>query len=296
MKGIEGFGMKKCKVKRIKTIDGATIRKWLPRRQRNAHKGDFGKILLLCGAVGYTGAPALAAMAAARTGAGLIFVGVPQSVYPIVAGKLLEPMVFPLPDENGMLSEKAIPEILQRLSKCDACLIGCGLGKSEGTYAVVKAVLENAACPVVVDADGINVLQGHIDVLRGAACPVILTPHEGEFLRLGGTLENGRLFGAQKLYRETGATVLLKGHRTLICGDDGIYRNNCGNPGMATGGSGDVLAGIIVSLLGQGLRPTQAAAAGAWLHGISGDFCALRFGEYGLLPSDLLSMLPRLLK
>ena len=287
--------MEKCKVK-LKLVDGATIQKWLPKRPRNAHKGDFGKILLLCGAVGYTGAPALAAMAAARTGAGLVFVGVPRSVYPIVAGKLLEPMVFPLPDENGMLSEKAIPEILERLSKCDACLIGCGLGKSDGTYAVVKAVLENAACPVVVDADGINVLQGHIDVLRGAACPVILTPHEGEFLRLGGTLENGRLFGVRKLHRETGATVLLKGHRTLICGDDGIYRNNCGNPGLATGGSGDVLAGVIVSLLGQGLSPTQAAAAGAWLHGISGDICALRVGEYGLLPSDLLSMLPRLLK
>lgn len=288
--------MAKCTLKRLKTVDGSTIRKWLPTRPRNAHKGDFGKVLLLCGAVGYTGAPALAAMAAARTGAGLIYVGVPQSVYSVVAGNLLEPMVFPLPDESGMLSVAAIPEILQRLSKCDACLIGCGLGKSEGTYAVVKAVIENAVCPIVIDADGINVLQGHIDVLRGAACPVILTPHEGEFLRLGGTLENGRLYGAQQLYRETGATVLLKGHRTLICGAEGTYLNNCGNPGMACGGSGDVLSGVIVSLLGQGLSPTKAAAAGAWLHGIAGDLCALRFGEYGLLPSDLLSMLPRLLK
>lgn len=288
--------MKKCRLKRLKTVDGESIRKWLPRRERTAHKGDFGKVLLLCGAVGYTGAPALAAMAAARTGAGLIYVGVPQSVYPIVAGKLLEPMVFPLPEENGMLSEKAIPEILDRLNGCDACLIGCGLGKSDGTYAVVKAVLEHAACPVVVDADGINVLQGHIDVLRGAACQVILTPHEGEFLRLGGSLENGRLSGAETLFHQTGATVLLKGHRTLICGEEGTYLNHCGNPGMATGGSGDVLAGIIVSLLGQGLSPTKAAAAGAWLHGIAGDLCAMRFGEYGLLPSDLLWMLPRLLK
>lgn len=288
--------MKQPIVMRPKRVDGATIKQWLPRRPRNAHKGNFGKILLLCGAVGYTGAPALAAMAAARTGAGLIFVGVPQSIYPIVAGKLLEPMVFPLPEENGILSAAAIPEILQRLSQCDACLIGCGLGKSEGAYAVVKAVLENAVCPVVVDADGINVLEGHIDVLRGAACPIILTPHEGEFLRLGGTLENGRLNGAKRLHQETGATVLLKGHRSVIFGDDGIYVNNTGNPGMATGGSGDVLSGVIVSLLGQGLNPTKAAAAGAWLHGLAGDFCALRFGEYGLLPSDLIEMLPRLLK
>lgn len=285
-----------CRLPHLKTVNGETVRRLLPRRPRNSHKGNYGKLLLLCGAVGYTGAPALAAMAAARTGAGLIYVGVPKSIYPIVAGKLMEPMVFPLPEENGMLSEAAVPEILRRLSDCDACLIGCGLGKSDGTNAVVKAVLENAACPVVVDADGINVLDGHIDILRGAACPVILTPHEGEFLRLGGSLEKGRIYGAKKLHKDTGATVLLKGHRSLICGEEGVYLNNCGNPGMATGGSGDVLSGIIVSLLGQGLTPTMAAAVGAWLHGISGDLCALRFGEYGLLPSDLLQMLPRLLK
>lgn len=281
----------------VRHVDALTIRRWLPRRSRNAHKGNFGKILLICGAVGYTGAPVLAARAAVRTGAGLVYVGVPQTVYSIVAGKLLEPMVFPLPCKNGMLSTEAISELRSRLRNCDACLIGCGLGKSEGTYAVVRAVLEHAACPVVVDADGINVLEGHIDVLRGAACPVILTPHDGEFRRLGGNLEQGsRLDAARKLQREIGATILLKGYRTLICGTDEIYINQCGNPGMATGGSGDVLAGIIVSLLGQGLNPTQAAAAGAWLHGTAGDCCAEQFGEYGMLPSDLIEELPRLLK
>lgn len=147
------------------------LRQWLPRRPREAHKGDFGRLLLLCGATGYTGAPVLAARAAVRTGAGLVFAGVPEAVYPIVAGALLEPMVVPLPCENGMLSAAAVVEILRRLSSCDACLVGCGLGRSEGTLAVVRAVLEQAACPVVVDADGINVLSGHIDVLRGAACP-----------------------------------------------------------------------------------------------------------------------------
>ena len=160
----------------------------------------------------------------------------------------------------------------------------------------MQAVLEHAACPVVLDADGINVLDGHIDLLRGAACPVILTPHEGEFLRLGGGLDGGRASGAVDLYRRTGATVLLKGHRTLICGDGGLYRNRCGNPGMATGGSGDVLAGIVVSLLGQGLNPTQAAAAAAWLHGTAGDLCAREIGQYGMLPTDLIKRLPRLLK
>lgn len=281
---------------RLKRVEAATVRRWLPERKRDSHKGDYGKILLLCGAVGYTGAAALAARAAVRTGAGLVFLGVPEAVYPIVAGKLTEPMVFPLPCKEGKLSKEAIPEILERLKKADACLIGCGLGQSEGTLAVVKAVLENAKCPVVVDADGINVLQRHIDVLRGAACPVILTPHEGEFLRLGGDLSEGRIKGALKLKEDLKVTLLLKGHRTLICGEEGRYVNSTGNPGMATGGSGDVLAGIIVSLLGQGLSPTKAAAAGAWLHGRAGDIAAKRLGEYGLSPSDILKELPRLLK
>ena len=281
---------------KYRTVSDADIARWLPERPADTHKGDYGRLLLLCGAVGYTGAPALAAAAAVRSGAGLVFVGVPESVYPIVAAKLTEPIVFPLPDENGMLSAEAIPAILERLKTADACLIGCGLGKSEGTSAVVRAVLENSICPVVLDADGINVLDGHIDVLRGAACPVVLTPHEGEFLRLGGSLEHGRVDGAVKLYRQTGATVLLKGHRTLICGDDGLYLNRCGNPGMATGGSGDVLAGIVVSLLGQGLNPTQAAAAAAWLHGTAGDLCALEIGQYGMLPTDLLRRVALLLR
>lgn len=289
--------MAKIRAMRLRTVEKATIRQWLPRRDKNAHKGDFGRVLLLCSAVGYTGAPALAARAAARTGAGLIFVGVPAPVYPIVAGKLTEPMVFPLPAREGMLSEAAIPQILERLEACDACLLGCGLGQSEGTRAVAEAVLAHAHCPVVLDADGINVLQGHIDVLRGAACPVILTPHDGEFRRLDGQFpEENRQAAVLRLQEKTGATVLLKGHRTLICDGKQCYVNLTGNAGMATGGSGDVLAGILVALLGQGLPPMKAAAAAAWLHGAAGDLAASRLGEYGMLPSDIIRLLPRLLK
>jgi len=266
-----------------------TVKKWLPERKRHSHKGDYGKILILGGAVGYTGAPALAAKAAARSGAGLIFVGVPRGIYPIVASKLDEPMVFPLPDEDGRLSEDAIAEILQRLLSCDACLIGCGLGKSEGTYRVVKAVLENARCPVVLDADGINVMQGHIDVLRKAR-NLIVTPHDGEFARLCELTEN-RLRSVKELRKLTGATVLLKGYRTLICGKEGCFINHCGNPGMARGGSGDALAGIIVSLLGQGLSATKAAALGAYLHGQAGDICARMYSEQTMLPSDMIDAL-----
>lgn len=281
----------------MKEVTADLLHQWIPKRPREAHKGDFGKILLLCGAVGYTGAAALSAMAAARSGAGLIYLGVPETVYPIVAGKLLEPVVFPLPDKEGKFSQEAIPEILKRLEACDACLVGCGIGQSPGTLQVVKAVLSQAKCPVVVDADGINVLREHIDVLRGAACPMILTPHEGEAARLDPEGKNlDRLERVQRLQRLTGATVLLKGHRTLIFDGEECYINRCGNPGMARGGSGDVLSGIIVSLLGQGLSLMQAAAAGAWLHGKAGDLCADELGEAGMLPSDMIQALPRLLK
>ena len=268
----------------------------LPDRDPWGHKGNFGKILLLCGSRGFTGAAYLAAMGALRTGAGLTFLGVPESIYAIEAVKLNEPVVFPLPDENGKLSEEAISEILGRVHNMDAVLIGPGLGQSAGTFEVVKAVLENAQCPVVLDADGLNVIAAHRDILRGRKHPTILTPHDGEFARIGGCIGSDRMASAADLALELGCIVLLKGHRTCITDGETHYRNETGNPGMAVGGSGDVLAGIIVSLLGQGIAPLEAAAVGAWLHGAAGDLCAAELGQYGMLPTDMLQKLPRLLK
>ena len=265
-------------------------------RDPYAHKGDFGKILLLCGSRGYTGAAALAAMGALRSGAGLVYLGVPESIYAIEAVKLTEPVVFPLPDEDGKLGLLSVNEILELLPKMDAVLVGCGLGQSQGTFVVVKAVLEQANCPVVLDADGINVLREHKDILRGRQHPTILTPHDGEFTRFGGTIGENRMASAAYFAREWNAIVLLKGHRTCITDGHIHYENHTGNPGMAVGGSGDVLAGIIVSLLGQGLKPLEAAACGAWLHGAAGDLCAEEIGQYGMLPTDMLCALPRLLK
>ena len=267
----------------------------LPDRDKEAHKGDFGKILLLCGSRGFTGAAYLAAMGALRSGAGLTFLGVPESIYEIEAVKLNEPVVFPLPDEGGKLSEAAIPEILERLPQMDAILIGPGLGQSEGTYQVVKAILEAAKCPVVLDADGINVMAAHKDILRGRTNPTVLTPHAGEFARLGGKSED-RVAAAEEMSRELGCILLLKGHHTVITDGASTYINPTGNPGMAVGGSGDVLAGIITALLGQGIEPLKAAACGAWLHGAAGDICADEIGQYGMLPTDMLHVLPRLLK
>jgi len=280
----------------MKGLDHSAVLRILPDRTSDSHKGDYGRILLLCGSRGYTGAAALSAMGALRSGAGLVFLGVPECIYGIEAVKLTEPVVFPLPDAEGMLSEKAVNSIFKMLPNMDAVLIGPGLGRSKGTFAVVKFVLENFTGPVVLDADGINVLDGHIDLLRGRTAPTILTPHQGEFQRIGGQVKNDRVSDAISFAKETNTIVLLKGHRTVITDGVECYLNSTGNPGMAVGGSGDVLSGIITALLGQGVEPLLAAACGAWLHGAAGDICEQEIGQYGMLPTDMLQVLPRLLK
>lgn len=279
-----------------RVLDHNQILQLLPDRAADSHKGSFGKVLLLCGSRGYTGAAALSAMGALRSGSGLVYLGVPESIYEIEAVKLTEPVIYPLADDNGTYAASAVEHILSLLSDKDAALIGPGIGQSSGSLDVTKAVLEHFDGPVVLDADGINVMREHKDILRGRSCPTILTPHPGEFCRFGGVLTEDRVKSAAELARDLGVIVLLKGHNTVIT--DGIisYINPTGNPGMATGGSGDVLAGIIVSLLGQGISPLEAAACGAWLHGAAGDICANEIGQYGMLPSDVIHVLPRLLK
>ena len=283
----------------VQYFDHNRVLSLLPDRAENAHKGCFGKILMLCGSRGYTGAAALSAMAAMRTGAGLVYLGVPACIYEIEAMKLLEPIVFPLKDENGTYSVNAVSELEKHLRDKDAILIGPGLGRSEGVFAVVRYVMENFPGPVVLDADGINVLASHKYIIADRIAPTVITPHKGEFERLGipvGDSEPGRIAAAEQMAKELGAVVLLKGHRTVITDGATCFVNNTGNPGLAVGGSGDVLAGIIVALIGQGVEPLEAAACGAWLHGKAGDICAAEIGQYGMLPSDVIRVLPRLLK
>lgn len=268
-----------------------------PRRARNTHKGNYGKVLLLCGSRGYTGAAAMAVRAALRAGSGLAYLGVPESIYPILAAKLDAAVVFPLPEEAGQLSERAIPEILERLSAMDACLLGPGLGRSESVEAVCRAVLSAAQCPTVLDADGITALSRHMDMLQSTSAPLVLTPHDGEAARLGLHPEpEARLQAARAFAQEHGLTLLLKGYRTVVTDGEELYVNCTGNPGMAVGGSGDVLAGILVSLLGRGIAPVQAAAAAAWLHGAAGDCAAAHIGEAPLLPGDLTDALCEIIR
>lgn len=272
----------------------------LPRRERDSNKGDYGRVYILGGCVGYSGAPVLAARAAVRTGAGLVSVGVPAPVWPVAAAKLEEAMPHPLPpSKDGMLSLEAVEEILHRLERCDVCLLGPGLGQGNGVASVVRHVLRSVHLPVVLDADGINALAGHIDVLdaRRGACTV-LTPHDGEFARIGGDLSGGDRLGAARAFAsEHGCVLVLKGHRTIAAFPDGTaYINTTGNPGMAKGGSGDVLGGILLSLLGQGMTARRAVPLAVCLHGMAGDLCAGELGEYGMTPGDMIGRLPRVMK
>ena len=282
----------------VRTVEAADVK--LPRRPLDAHKGDFGRCAILGGSVGYTGAPVLAAQAAVRSGAGLVSVGVPTPIWAVAAAKLDEAMPYPLPaGKEGQLSLEAGEVVHHKLTGCGVCLIGPGLGRGNGVAAVVRHLLGEIHIPVVLDADGINALEGHIDVLDARqGLHTILTPHDGEFARLGGDLSDGdRLGAARRFAMEHSCCLVLKGHRTITAFPDGTaYINTSGNPGMAKGGSGDVLAGVILALLGQGLTARQAVPMAVWLHGAAGDLCAREIGEYGMTPTDMVAALPRVFK
>lgn len=280
----------------IRYLDHQTVLSILPNRDVYAHKGDFGKVLLLCGSTGYTGAAALAAMGALRSGAGLVFLGVPEAIYAIEAVKLTEAIVFPLSDQNGMFSTDSVEAITDRLKGMDAVLIGPGIGQSPGCLSLVKHILRTFCGPVVLDADGLNLIAAHKDILRDRTSPTILTPHAGEFARMGGDVTGNRLHDAVNMARDLNAIVVLKGHDTVITDGKQAFVNTTGNPGMAVGGCGDVLAGMITALLGQQIDPLLSAACAVWLHGAAGDRCAKELGQYGMLPTDMLKVLPRLMK
>ena len=278
-------------------LDQAYIDRLIPPRRAESDKNDYGRVLCVCGCVGYTGAAYFAAQGAVRMGSGVVTLAVPEQAWPTLVVKLNEPVVRPVPGgADGTLSADALPSLLALAEKADAMLIGCGLGRSAGGEAVVSGLLRQAACPIVLDADGINAVAAHKNILRQTAKPVILTPHAGEFARLSGM----RTPSAEELAAfacEMRCVLLYKGHRTQIYTPDGTaYRNHSGNPGMAKGGSGDVLAGMLVSLCGQGLRAEDAACAAAWLHGRAGDYAANAYSEYGMTPGDMLGQLAVLLR
>ena len=266
----------------------------LPPRKADGHKGDFGKLMIVGGAVGYTGAPYLAALAAVRSGCGLAYLGVPESIWEIETVRCVSAMPFPLADRRGGLSHRALPELLERLEGCDVLALGPGLGRRESTRRLVLELLRETEKPVVLDADGINALEGHIDILDSRRGRVtILTPHDGEFARIG-AMARGRVETARAFAREHGCVLVLKGHRTVTAGPQGnVLVNTTGNSGLAKGGSGDVLAGLIASLLAQGASPMLAAAGGVWIHGRAGDLAAEALTAYCVTPEDVVGMFPK---
>jgi len=269
----------------------------LPKRNPFMNKGDCGRVLVIAGSKGMTGAATLSALAALRSGAGLVTVGTPDSEQPILAIKLTEAMTLPLPSKQGMLAPEAGEIIIEKMQTNDVCVLGPGLGNAPELWQTVRMVLEQKK-PLVLDADGLNAISRHIDVLHAAKSQVVLTPHPGEMARLTGLsveeIQQNREEVAAAFAKKWGITLLLKGKDTVIASPRGeVHINPTGNHGMASGGMGDVLSGVIGALLGQGLDGYQAAVLGAFLHGLSGDIAAAELGEFGMIAGDVLERLPR---
>lgn len=259
----------------------------LPVRPRDSHKGDYGKVLILGGTVGYTGAVSMCTSAAVRAGAGQVAVGVPGDIYPILAVK--QDVAMPFPADR-------FREVSEKLGWCDVCVIGPGMGREPKRLGLVRDVLEAVAVPTVVDADGLFALSRDMELLRRANVPLVLTPHAVEFTRMGGVLTENRVEDARRFAGRYGCTLVLKGHRTVVAFADGpAYILAAGNPGMAKGGSGDVLAGVLGGLLGQ-LPLHDAVLTGVCVHAAAGDLCAKELGEYGMTPVDMIAAIPAVTK
>ena len=276
-----------------------TVHSLLRPRARTAHKGDFGHCLIIAGSSGKTGAAALSANSAVRAGSGLVTLGVAESLHSILEMKTTEAMTVGLPDsETGHLSSSAFPAIEKLLAGKDAVALGPGLDRRPGTVSLVQTLIETIAAPLVIDADGLNAVSENISVLlRKKSENVILTPHPGEMGRLLGAsipdVEAVRISVAQEFANKYSVYLILKGARTIIASPSGMTAiNTSGNPGMATGGMGDVLTGILVSLLGQGYSAWDACRIGVFIHGYAADLVAEDKGEIGIRASDVQEKLP----
>jgi hydroxyethylthiazole kinase-like uncharacterized protein yjeF len=274
------------------------IRSMLPHRRLDSHKGSHGHLLVVAGSLGKSGAGVLASQAALRAGAGLVTWALPTCLAPAMASHLTEVMTLPVAETTaGSIADTAVPTLGQFLHRASALVLGPGLGTQPETVTCVHTLLRQVRVPVVIDADGLNCLVNHLDVLQSCAIPVILTPHPGEIARLLGidtaTVQGQRLDIARDFARRYNVYVVLKGAYTVIYAPDGQrWVNPTGNPAMATAGTGDVLAGVIGALLCQGLKPLQAAQCGVYLHGLAGDRVRDRLGYHGLIASDVLEELP----
>ena len=265
-------------------------------REPAAHKGQFGHVLVLAGSTGFAGAACLTAEGALRSGAGLVTLGVPESLLPVVAAKLTACMTHPFREvPGGAFALGALPDILGFAERCNVVALGPGIGRHCSTEKLVHALIRSLAKPLVLDADALNALEGEGAVLKSARVPIVLTPHPGEMSRLTGLpareIQARRAEVAAAFARERSVVVALKGHRTVVSDGTNIYVNETGNPGMASGGTGDVLTGMVAGLLAQGVEPFAATCLAVHLHGLAGDLAAAETGQCSLTATDLLACL-----
>ncbi len=303
--GVVDIGIPSCIRERINPrqmlITPDLVRKGLIPRKADAHKGDTGHLMVVAGSTGKTGAAALCSLAAMRAGAGLVTLGVPASVNGVLEQLLTEVMTAPLPEiVSGRLSEAAGETILKLMEGKKGLAVGPGLDRAETTKALLLQILPEIAVPMVIDADGLNLLADAADIWKQIQAPVILTPHPGEMARLTGmdvgNIQKNRVACARRFAEELGVHVVLKGAGTVVAHPDGtVHVNATGNPGMAVGGMGDVLTGIIAGLLVQGYDPVFAATAGVYLHGYAADLVAAVDGQTGYLAGQVAAALPRAL-
>lgn len=301
---VADIGIPKCLYEEVgvELVEERMVADKLPTRPPDAHKGTFGHATIIAGSLGLTGAAALASEAALRVGAGLATLGCPAGLWNVMATKLTEVMTRGLPDKGNLsISSEAVAQALELVERGDSVILGCGLGTHPETVEFVRRFLRSASKPMVIDADGLNALAQSTGVLDGDHCELVLTPHPGEMARLLGTgteaVQSNRMDVAKEAASRFRSVVVLKGARTVIADPSGrVFVNPTGGPGLATGGTGDVLAGAIGGLLAQGLSTLDAAICGAFVHGRAGDIAEERLGSAGMVAGDVLRTLPHALK
>ncbi len=280
----------------INTIEYDEVKSLFNKRDKNSNKGTFGHQLNICGSYKMFGAAVIATKAALRSGAGLVKLTVPESAYPLVASHLTQPIFNPVwANETGTFSANSRAGITDNLEWASSIVIGCGIGVNDDTREIVSDVLKKAKSPVILDADGINCINQRISILREIKAPIVLTPHPGEMAGLiskqVAEIQENRIEISKTFAREMHVVLVLKGANTVVTDGYEVFVNTTGNPGMAMGGSGDMLSGMLGAFIAQGLSPFDAAKAAVFLHGLSGDMAASLYGEKGMLVSDMTEQL-----
>lgn len=285
----------------MKNITPEFVKSNLPKRPADANKGTMGTLLNISGSYAMAGACILSSLSAIKSGVGLIKVALPSSIYPIVAFSVFEAVFLPVKDsDSGTVDVTSLDFLLDNAKSCSAVMLGCGLKMCDETIDFVREFVSANTKPLLIDADGINALSKNINILKDVSSDIVLTPHPKEMSRLTSLsveyILGNRVEVAENFAKEYGVTLVLKGKNTVVTDGENTFINPTGNAGMAKGGSGDVLSGIIGSLLAQGVSAFEAACCGVYIHGMSGDLAAKELSKTSMLPSDIVSFLPKVFK